>query len=176
MIDKLLGVFLVLLQVIGFPCMAEVSLEEDFSFKVTLKQDVVDFDTTVRLSFSDDTFDFTSTWKADEDGFSSLKFVGKIEFTEDIDGRAEILFDEEKVKSLKLKVYDSHFPPVDATFQHFSDPRNQPRHRRLPVVVHRVRCYSFPVVLLFNLPPSRLSFANSIASSTHFVVSPRNLR
>ena len=112
MIDKLLGVFLVLLQVIGFPCMAEVSLEEDFSFKVTLKQDVVDFDTTVSLSFSDDTFDFTSTWKADEDGFSSLKFVGKIEFTEDIDGRAEILFDEEKVKSLKLKVYDLPFSKI----------------------------------------------------------------
>lgn len=53
----------------------------------------------------------------------------------------------------------SHFPPLDAAFQYFPDLRKKPRHERLPVVVHRVRRYSFPVGLLFDLPSSRLSFA-----------------
>ena len=107
-----------------------------------------------------------------------LKYVGG----RDVDGKyfewnlLEVMGPDRKPDIRIADLDSSHSPPLSAVFRYFPDLRKHPGHRRFPVVVHRVRRYCFSVSLLFDLPSSRLSFANSIASSTHFVVSPRNLR
>jgi hypothetical protein len=91
---------------IALSCTAAISFTGDFSCKTTIKPDTIDIDTTVKFSLSADGSELISTWKADEDGFSSLKVVVEHAFPDDIDGRGEVLFDEERLKTLKLKISD----------------------------------------------------------------------
>lgn len=91
---------------IALSCSAAISFTGDFSCKTTIKPDAIDIDTTVKFSLSADSSELTSTWKANEDGFSSLKVVVEHAFPDEIDGRGEVLYDEERLKTLKLKVSD----------------------------------------------------------------------
>jgi hypothetical protein len=84
-------------------CMAAITCDGNLSYKATIKSHTVDLDTTVDLSVSADDWEITSTWKADEDGFSSLKIVGEHPLMHEIEGRGEAVFDEERLKTLKLK-------------------------------------------------------------------------
>lgn len=85
---------------------AQAILEADFTFKATVKQDTITLDTTIALSFTKEAFELTTTWKATEKKFSSLKIAAETDFAEDIKGRLELLFDTENLKSLKLKGSD----------------------------------------------------------------------
>ena len=91
---------------IALSCSAAISFTGDFSCKTTIEPDTIDIDTTVKFSLSVDSSELTSTWKANEDGFSSLKVVVEHAFPNEIDGRGEILFDEERLTTLKLKMSD----------------------------------------------------------------------
>jgi len=91
---------------IALSCTGAIFFTGDFSCKTTIKSDTIDIDTTVKFSLSADSTDLISTWKADEDGFSSLKVVVEHTFPNEIDGRGEVLYDEERLKTLKLKVSD----------------------------------------------------------------------
>lgn len=126
MFSRFIGVFILLYAAIALAGTAELSLTGDFWAKTTLKQNKIEFDTSLALSLSADKSDLDFTWKGDENGFSSFKVVWETELPKDIDGRAEVLFDEEKVKSIKLKEYD--FPLFEAYldletyFKHKDDP------------------------------------------------------
>ena len=91
---------------IALSCTAAILFTGDFSCKTTIKPDTIDIDTTVKFSLSANSSDLISTWKANEDGFSSLKVVVEHAFPDEIDGRGEVLFDEERLKTLKLKTSD----------------------------------------------------------------------
>jgi len=91
---------------IALSCSAAISFTGDFSCKTTIEPDTIDSDTTVKFSLSADSSELASTWKANEDGFSSLKVVVEYAFPDEIDGRGEILYDEERLTTLKLKVSD----------------------------------------------------------------------
>ena len=126
MFSRFIGVFILLYAAIALADTAELSLTKDFWAKTTLKQNKIEFDTSLVLSLSADKSDLDFTWKGDENGFSSFKVVWETELPKDIDGRAEVLFDEEKVKSIKLKEYD--FPlseaylDLETYFKHKDDP------------------------------------------------------
>ena len=83
--------------------------EIDFTFKATVKQDTIALDTTIALSFAREALELTTTWKATQKKFSSLKIAAEMDFAEDIEGWLEILFDTENLKSLKLKGSDLPF-------------------------------------------------------------------
>jgi len=83
--------------------------EIDFTFKATVKQDTIALDTTIALSFAKEAFELTTTWKATQKKFSSLKIAAEMDFAEDIEGRLDILFDTENLKSLKFKGSDLPF-------------------------------------------------------------------
>jgi len=83
--------------------------EIDFTFKATVKQDKIALDTTIALSFAKEAFELTTTWKATQKKFSSLKIAAEMDFAEDIEGRLDILFDTENLKSLKFKGSDLPF-------------------------------------------------------------------
>ena len=91
---------------IALSCSAAISFTGDFSCKTTIEPDTIDIDTTVKFSLSVDSSELASTWKANENGFSSLKVVVEHAFPDEIDGRGEILYDEERLTTLKLKVSD----------------------------------------------------------------------
>ena len=91
---------------IALSCSAAILFTGDFSCKTTIETDTIDIDTTVKFSLSVDSSELISTWKANEDGFSSLKVVAEYAFPDEIDGRGEVLFDEERLTTLKLKVSD----------------------------------------------------------------------
>jgi hypothetical protein len=85
---------------------AQIPWEGDFTFKATVKRDAIDVDTTIGFSFSGEAFELSSTWKATEKGYSSLKFVGEAEFPKEIEGRFEVLLGKEGLESIKLKGID----------------------------------------------------------------------
>ncbi len=122
MIARFIGVFILLCAAIALVGMAELSLSGDFWAKTTLKQDKIEFDTSIALSLSANKSELDFTWKGDENGFSSFKTVLETELSKDIDGRAEVLFDEKKLKSIKLKVYDlpcsEALVDIQACFKH----------------------------------------------------------
>lgn len=88
---------------------AQAIWETDFTFKATVKQDTIVLDTTIALSVAIEAFELTTTWKATQKKFSSLKIAAEMDFAKDIEGRLEILFDTENLKSLKLKGSDLPF-------------------------------------------------------------------
>jgi len=88
---------------------AQTIWETNFNFKATLKQYTIALDTTIALSVAKDAFELTTTWKATQKKFSSLKVALELDFAEDIEGRLEILFDTANLKSLKLKGSDLPF-------------------------------------------------------------------
>jgi len=85
---------------------AQTAWESDLALKITVKQDAVALDATLALAFAADAFELTTTWKATEREFSSLKIVAEAEFAKGIEGRIETSFDTEKLKSVKLKGLD----------------------------------------------------------------------
>jgi len=88
---------------------AQAIWETDFTFKATVKQDKIALDATIAISVAREAFEITTTWKATQEKFSSLKIVAETDFTKDIEGRLDILFDTENLKSLKLKGSDLPF-------------------------------------------------------------------
>ena len=83
---------------------AKIPCEGDLTLKTTLKQDTIDVDAALKLSLIAKRFKLTSTWKATEKGFASLKFLAESEFPNDIEGKWETLFGEVGLKSLMNEV------------------------------------------------------------------------
>ena len=104
--NKILAVLFIFWTVLASFVAAEMSCEGDCTFKTTLKQDAIDVDTTIEFSLIEEDFELTSTLKATEKAFSSLKFVGEADFPQDIEGRFEVLFGKESLKSIKVKGID----------------------------------------------------------------------
>ncbi len=103
---KILAILFIFWTVLASFVAAEMSCEGDFTFKTTLKQDAIDVDTTIEFSLIEEAFELTSTLKATEKGFTSLKFVAEADFPQDIEGRFEVLLGKEGLKSIKLKGID----------------------------------------------------------------------
>jgi|GEM_PF-1607510 len=103
---KILAVLFIFWTVLASFVAAEMSCEGNCTFKTTLKQNAIDVDTTIVFSLIEEAFGVTSTLKATEKGFSSLKFVGEADFPQDIEGRFDVLFDKQGLQSIKLKGFD----------------------------------------------------------------------
>ncbi len=103
MTGKQLASLILLLVLPGLPA-AAFDLDADLSFTVTLKPGKVEFDLSFSLDLEGAGLDLDTDWKADESGFSSLKLVGTHGFPQEVDGKAEILFDDTRLKTLKLKL------------------------------------------------------------------------
>jgi len=103
---KILAVLFIFWAVLASFVAAEISCEGDFTFKTTLKQDAIDVDTTIEFSLIEEAFELTSTLKATEKVFSSLKFVGEADFPQDIEGRFDVLFDKKGLTAIKMKGID----------------------------------------------------------------------
>ena len=118
---ELIAVLFVLWVTFALSAAAKIPWEGDLSFKATVKQDAIDLDTTIDVSYIREPFVLTSTWKATEKGFASLKVIGKTELGEGIESRVELLFGKESLESLKLKKSDLPFAEalldVETTFK-----------------------------------------------------------
>ncbi len=84
----------------------DASWEGDLAWKTTWKDGKVTADASLALSQAWETVTLSTTWKADEKGFSSLQIVGEAPFGKELDARAELLFKPKGLETIKLKGYD----------------------------------------------------------------------